>query len=482
MLNTSAQPGTLSSNPSQCARHEARAFDRVQSLSNDQLMSQVVQLNRKQYLLVAELLLYLGELDGRKLYRKLACSSLFDYLTARLGQSEDVAYRRMWGARLLRAYPLAYALLADAKLHLSALMLLKPHLTEENHREWLLAAAGKSKREVERMLAARCPKADVPTRVRRLPEPVPTRVSELLDPALGQGGGSQERACTIDSLSPTVPSMTATASAPVKSSGPSLAAVPRPSLPEPLSIGRDLLSRATKVQPLSEHSYRVVFTASERLKEKLDRATELLCHTIAPTDLPALVERALDLLIEREERRRYGSSRVAQPVARGSRGSIASPASASAPASASRSESGPRSESASCAKESVSRPSAASRHLPARVRREVWERDGGQCSYVDEEGRRCQSRHFLEFDHRVAHALGGPPTVENIRLRCRSHNILAAEQVFGLERITDAVSSARERHHRTGAKTHRTGAVTPRRDGTPRDARRSETTTPGDAT
>ena len=107
----------------------------LQNLSNDQVTRQVVQLNRKQRLVDAELLLYLSELDCRKLYRNHACSSLFDFLTARLGQSEDVAYRWMWGARLLRAFPLVYELLANGRLHLSALMLLKPHLTEENHRD-----------------------------------------------------------------------------------------------------------------------------------------------------------------------------------------------------------------------------------------------------------------------------------------------------------------------------------------------------------
>ncbi len=101
----------------------------MQKLSNDQLTRQVVQLNRKQHLVDAELLLYLGELDCRKVYRNLACSSLFDFLITRLGQSEDIAYRWMWGARLLRAFSLVYELLAHGRLHLSALMLLKPHYT-----------------------------------------------------------------------------------------------------------------------------------------------------------------------------------------------------------------------------------------------------------------------------------------------------------------------------------------------------------------
>ncbi len=403
----------------------------MQNLSNDQLTRQVVQLNRKQHLVDAELLLYLGELDCRKVYRNLACSSMFDFLTARLGQSEDVAYRWMWGARLLRAFPLVYELLANGRLHLSALMLLKPHLSEENHREWLMAAAGRSKREIEKLIAARCPKPDVPARVRKLPDTVP-----------GQNGGSGERACAGGSRSPVVPSIVAppsapaTPSAPAGTSEPSSAVFTQPSLREPLSARLDKPSQATKIQPLSEHSYRVVFTASQRLKEKLERGGELVSHAIAPTDLPALLERALDLLIEREERRRYGSRRRRTATATAT-------ATALSPMDAVDAD--------------IQDDVPDSRHLPAGLRRQVWERDGGQCSYVDAEGRRCQSRHFLEFDHRVAHALGGAPTIDNIRMRCRAHNALAAEQVFGVERIADAIASAKEHRHRTGATSHRTG-------------------------
>jgi 5-methylcytosine-specific restriction endonuclease McrA len=61
----------------------------------------------------------------------------------------------------------------------------------------------------------------------------------------------------------------------------------------------------------------------------------------------------------------------------------------------------------------------------------VWERDGGQCTYVSPEGRRCTERQFLEFDHIEPVARGGQASVENTRLRCRSHNQYEAERVFG---------------------------------------------------
>src|SRR5438477_12387615 len=72
------------------------------------------------------------------------------------------------------------------------------------------------------------------------------------------------------------------------------------------------------------------------------------------------------------------------------------------------------------------------RYVPASIRRAVWERDGGQCSFVSSEtGRRCSERGRLEFDHRREFARGGEATVDGIRLLCRADNQHAAERTFG---------------------------------------------------
>ena len=64
-----------------------------------------------------------------------------------------------------------------------------------------------------------------------------------------------------------------------------------------------------------------------------------------------------------------------------------------------------------------------SRAIPAAVRRQVWERDRGCCSYVDRgSGRRCGSRHLLEIDHVVPYALGGSAEPDNLRLLCAAHH------------------------------------------------------------
>ena len=78
------------------------------------------------------------------------------------------------------------------------------------------------------------------------------------------------------------------------------------------------------------------------------------------------------------------------------------------------------------------------RHIGRAVRREVAERDGIQCSWTDDTGRRCQSRAWLEYDHRRPFARGGASAPDNVRLLCRAHNHLAAEQAYGrahMERV-----------------------------------------------
>ncbi|MDE0217929.1 MAG: HNH endonuclease signature motif containing protein [Spirochaetaceae bacterium] len=70
-------------------------------------------------------------------------------------------------------------------------------------------------------------------------------------------------------------------------------------------------------------------------------------------------------------------------------------------------------------------PGSGSRYIPAAVRREVWRRDQGCCSYVDRQsGRRCGSRYRLEIDHIVPVALGGGAEPANLRVRCRAHHRL----------------------------------------------------------
>jgi 5-methylcytosine-specific restriction endonuclease McrA len=72
------------------------------------------------------------------------------------------------------------------------------------------------------------------------------------------------------------------------------------------------------------------------------------------------------------------------------------------------------------------------RRIPIPIKREVWKRDGGMCAYLAEDGTRCGSRSFIEYDHIVPWALGGASDqASNVRVLCRAHNLRAARRRFG---------------------------------------------------
>ncbi len=76
-----------------------------------------------------------------------------------------------------------------------------------------------------------------------------------------------------------------------------------------------------------------------------------------------------------------------------------------------------------------------SRYIPATVKRQIWARDQGCCTYVDpKSGRRCGSRSLIQIDHIRPLALGGlSEDPASLRLLCFQHNQLEARN-HGLAR------------------------------------------------
>ena len=73
--------------------------------------------------------------------------------------------------------------MAENRLHLSGVCLLVPRLTEDTAAELLAAAMHKSKAEIERLLAERFPRPDVPASLRAIPIAVPlTGLDDQLAP------------------------------------------------------------------------------------------------------------------------------------------------------------------------------------------------------------------------------------------------------------------------------------------------------------
>src|SRR2546425_2917679 len=108
----------------------------------------------------AELLAHVAEVDARRLYLPAGFPSMFLYCVHELHLSEDAASKRIQAARTARQFPAIFELLADGRLHLTAVNLLAPYLTPENANALLMAAVHKTKAEIEHVLADHLPRSE----------------------------------------------------------------------------------------------------------------------------------------------------------------------------------------------------------------------------------------------------------------------------------------------------------------------------------
>ncbi len=308
-------------------------------MTNDELMASLKTLLGRERDVMVEVLLHLGEVEARGLHLQLAYSSMHVYCVEALNFSEHQAFERMTAARALRKFGVIADVMRDGALHLSGLAMLAPHLTDGNHEALIAKARFQSKRAIEVIVASMKPEAPKPDRVK----PIVPRI-KALGPALVEG---------FMSFAPAAP---APAKAPV------------------------------------EPRFAISFSASQRVKEKLDRARALASHRVPSQQLEAVFELALDALIEKLEKQREGAATKPRPQP------TPTPA------------------------------TLHSRTIPRAVRREVHQRDKHQCTFTHD-GRRCTERAFLELHHLHAFALGGPTTTQNLTLRCRAHNAYEGERL-----------------------------------------------------
>src|SRR6186713_1240121 len=132
----------------------------LSTMSDRELEEKLEELLREERRLTAAVLAHLGEVEARRLYLPAACSSMHVYCVRVLGMSEDQAFKRIRAARAMRRFPGVGAAVAEGRVHLSGVVLLAPHLTEENAAELVDEASGKSKAEIEILLARLAPQVD----------------------------------------------------------------------------------------------------------------------------------------------------------------------------------------------------------------------------------------------------------------------------------------------------------------------------------
>jgi len=430
-------------------------------IPDDELLERLSTLVDRHRRCEAEVVAHIAEVDARQLYLGRACSSMFAYAVEVLHLSEHEAYLRIACARASRRFPVLLEMLADGRLHLSAIAKLTPHLTEDNSEALLGRAVHKTTRQIEELCAEVAPHPDVPSRMRKLPRVRPRRQpGDQLGTNLVPGA-TAEGAARSTTASPSATAGSATNAAVVTTSeptaathaGPETADTPaREAVPEMIAPARPV------IEPIAPARYSVRFTASAELRDKLGRAKALLRHKDPDADLGEVIDEAVTLLLGKLEAKRFGKTKI------------------------------PRKALAN------TDTSASSRHVPAAVRRVVFDRDQGRCAYVDEAtGRRCSCTDpgRLEYHHLTPFALGCDHDPDRIELRCRAHNQYQAELDFGSEtmaRCRTGTSRAREPQPAygpgPGAPGNRSGRASPpssasrgrvrwsRRSASPQQARR----------
>lgn len=368
-------------------------------LSDESLTRGLAEAVRNERGATLEVLAHIAEFSRRRLFRQAGYSSMHKYCVHELKLSEQAAFKRVTAARLARRFPELFEAIADGRVHLTGLLLIGPHLREWNIRELLELATHRSRREIEELLATRFPKPDAPTRIELIAQStsdsgvVSAPVNDI--GAAAADGPAPSCAVIPRDVQAAMPSSDAAAIA-----GASTANADSETCQE-LSPGRvsDISNSSRvadypRITPLAPERYALQVTIDRGTRDLIDRVRDLAGFEASSDHVSEILKRALAVLVSQLEKRKFAATDKPRAA--------------------------------------VSEPVSDSRTIPAWVKRAVWQRDEGRCTYVSPHGVRCDSKR-VEFDHVIPFACGGESSVANVRLLCRPHNQLAAEEQLGAE-------------------------------------------------
>ena len=148
----------------------------------------------------------------------------------------------------------------------------------------------------------------------------------------------------------------------------------------------------THTQVIEIRRVKLECVVDEAVAKKIERAKQILRHKYPKGKLEDILNEALDLLLEKKDPQRKFQKMTRKAAAKPFKTST--------------------------------------RYLSTALKKEVWLRDQGMCTYIGKNGKACTEQGGLHYDHIHPFALGGQATPENIRLLCQSHNLYRAQQTF----------------------------------------------------
>lgn len=333
--------------------------------------SETIRTHSEANLPIARAIEALAEAQARKLHLADGYATMREFCVCELNLSEDEAAKRLQVAGAAHDHPAILPMLADGRLHQTAVVMLAPHLKKGNVTELLAAAARKSKAQIQLLLAERFPRPDVDTSIQ----------------VVGAAGAVVEVVARAGD--------TFVLQAPCESTP-----VPTPTrTPIPTSPGR----------------FAVRFTLDEEAHRELEYARALNRRVAPCGDIAEFYRWAVQQAIQLGEKRAFGGRAVRNKQ----RGSVAA--------------------------------EPKGHHVPTGLKRAVWMRDEGRCTFVSESGRRCTAEGALDVDHRVPLAKDGRTTLENLRLLCPAHNQYEADRILGAGFMAEKRGRNREHACEPGA-------------------------------
>jgi hypothetical protein len=349
------------------------------------LSNQLAELLRREHVAMADFLVALADFDAKRRWVELGYSSLWYFLHRELGVSKGAATFRKTAAELVQRYPEIIEPLRDGRLCLSTVVELARVITPENRAEVLPRFFHRSKQEAKA----------VAREVNPIEAPPRRDVVTTVTPRFSLAPAEPLRLSRSPVRTPCEPRLDlAQAVHPDELDQPRVhldeprRRIEEETLPEPTpSLGPQERDR---IDPMTPTLSRLHVTVSRRFLDKVDAARDALSHQHPGGTLEQILEAGLDLVLAQHAKRKGLVEK-------------------------------PRKEP----------PPSTTDHIPAHVKREVWRRDGGKCQYPLPNGDVCGSTRKLEFHHRHARGLGGPPTTGNVTLHCRFHNLLEARRDFG---------------------------------------------------
>jgi 5-methylcytosine-specific restriction endonuclease McrA len=349
-------------------------------MNNAQLVLNIKNAARDENLLLSDCLAYLCEIRRRRLYSSQGYSSLYDFCVDNLPLSDGAIYRRIQVSEHVQRVPLLLEMIALGKISLTVASKIVPFFNSEDPNELIKQFLGLTTREADHLLGAKFDRGESRDQIRRTADKVSElRQNNLLDAIKGKGssrvdeGGEIGAATNHDSSEDQKANYDTT-------TNPTTYPMTNPSTNPTTNSPKEIVR---------EKRFTIKFTASEEVKNKIQRAKELLSHKCPKGKLEDIFENILDEYLSKNAPENQQSRKPSKPH-------------------------NPDSD-----------------YIPKNIKREVFKRANYCCQATSSSGKRCGTRFQLEIDHIFSRAHGGKTELTNLQVLCKSHNFHKAKSQMG---------------------------------------------------